>query len=308
MSTLILKSRFVPYERRLDRDREWALDEGGRYFQADSEAHKALRAVTRRLNDLEIPYAVVGGLALYAYGYRRFTDDVDLLVTSEGLKQIHDRLEGRGYLPPFNGSKQLRDTEYGVKIEFLITGNYPGDGKEKPVAFPDPSSVAVKLGEINYLGLPTLVELKLASGMSAPHRMKDLTDVMELIRVIALPRGLSSELNPYVRAKYDELWKVVNGAPKRFVSIWRNKLLTVNCKSLAEMIAVLRAAADNLDAMKADGVRLDPEGGTGDDYALLFTDDAGVAEKYGFEDEESYWGDEPEFVDGGHDAPATPKP
>ena len=48
-----------------------------------------------------------------------------ILVTRAALKQIHEALEGLGYVPPFTGSKHLRDAETGVKIEFLITGDYP---------------------------------------------------------------------------------------------------------------------------------------------------------------------------------------
>ena len=54
------------------------------------------------------------------------------------LSAIHAKLEGLGYVPPFSGSKNLRDTEHGVRIEFLIAGEFPGDGKPKPVAFPEP--------------------------------------------------------------------------------------------------------------------------------------------------------------------------
>src|SRR5260370_39602155 len=76
-------------------------------------------------------------MALFYHGFRRFTEDVDILVTREGLQAIHDRLEGLGYLPPFTGSKNLRDTDTGVRIEFLVAGDHPGDGPPKPVAFPD---------------------------------------------------------------------------------------------------------------------------------------------------------------------------
>jgi hypothetical protein len=51
------------------------------------------------------------------------------------------------------------------------------------------------------------VELKLASGISAPHRLKDLADVLELIRALDLPADLASRLDPYVREKYLELWR-----------------------------------------------------------------------------------------------------
>ena len=92
------------------------------------------------MNELGIPYCVAGGMALFQHGYRRFTEDVDILVTREGLKEIHSRLDGLGYLPPFPRSKNLRDTENGVRIEFLVAGDFPGDGKPKPLAFPDPTA------------------------------------------------------------------------------------------------------------------------------------------------------------------------
>lgn len=50
------------------------------------------------------------------------------------------------------------------------------------------------------------IELKLASEMNAPHRLKDLADVLELIRALALPRETGDALNSSVRAKFDELW------------------------------------------------------------------------------------------------------
>src|SRR4051812_17344046 len=126
----------IAYEERLNQDRRWARLEGSMHFERDSLVHKTLRRITKRLDELHVPYAVVGGMALFEHGYRRYTDDVDLLVTRAGLDEIHRQLEGLGYLPPFGGSKHLRDTETGVKIEFLVTGEYPGDGKPKPVAFP----------------------------------------------------------------------------------------------------------------------------------------------------------------------------
>src|SRR5262249_32770505 len=140
--------------------------------------------IVRRLDELNVPYAVVGAMAMFFHGYQRFTTDVDILVTREGLEEIHRRLEGLGYLPPFEGSKHLRDTESGVRIEFLTTGDYPGDGKPKPVAFPDPTQAGIEIEGIRFLKLPTLIELKLASGMTNVGRLKDLADVQELIRAL----------------------------------------------------------------------------------------------------------------------------
>src|SRR5262249_3602241 len=155
--------------------------EGSMHFEKESAVHKAMTKIARRLDELGIPYAIVGGMALFFHGYRRFTEDVDILVTPEGLKEIHRQLEGLGYLPPFPGSKQLRDSELGVRIEFLTTGDFPGDGKPKPVAFPDPRDVAIEVSGLRFLQLPKLIELKLASGMTNPRRLKDLVDVQEVI-------------------------------------------------------------------------------------------------------------------------------
>lgn len=189
------------------------LDEGSRLFEGGGRVRKALRKITERLDELQIPYAVVGGMALVFHGYNRFTDDVDLLVTPDDLKRIHAALRGRGYLPPFERSKQLRDTELNVRIEFLTTGGYPGDGKPKPVAFPDPRSAAVEKDGIRLLRLERLIELKLASGLSAAHRVRDLGDVQELIRVLGLPRELADSLNPSVRGKFLELWDALRQSP-----------------------------------------------------------------------------------------------
>jgi hypothetical protein len=143
-------------------------------------------------------------MAMFFHGYRRFTDDVDILVTAEGLQRIHGALEGLGYLPPFEGSKNLRDAETGVRIEFLVSGQYPGDGKPKPIAFPNPEGTAVAIAGMRILSLEKLIELKLASG-TAPGRLKDLGDVQEMIKELQLPADFTSKLDPSVRELYGML-------------------------------------------------------------------------------------------------------
>jgi hypothetical protein len=205
----------VVYEEMLNRDLSWALQEGSMHFEKESAVHKTLKRITQRLDELGISYAVVGGMALFFHGYRRFTEDVDLLVTRQGLDELHRQLEGLGYVPPFTGSKQLRDAETGVRIEFLVTGEYPGDGKPKPVAFPDPAEATLEMDGMHLLALPELIELKLASGLSNPRRARDLADVQELIDILHLPVELADQLNPYVKAKYQELWDIVHKYPNK---------------------------------------------------------------------------------------------
>ncbi len=63
------------------------MDQGGSHFRKDNDVFKSLRRIVRRLDDLGLPYAVVGGLALFEHGFERFTVDVNLLVTPETLKR-----------------------------------------------------------------------------------------------------------------------------------------------------------------------------------------------------------------------------
>lgn len=284
----------LAYEQMLNQDPRWALTEGSRHFEEKSAVHEALRKIARRLEEMGIPYAIAGGMALFVHGLRRFTEDVDILVEQASLKKIHKELDGLGYRPPFAGSRNLRDTALGVRIEFLVTGQYPGDGRSKPIAFPEPASVAIERDGIKYLQLTTLVELKLASGMTSPERMKDLGDVQELIKLLDLPLAFGARLSPYVQGKYEELWHGMRQATRRYILLWRNKWLTSDAKTVEEMAAMLHDATERLEAMKADGVTLDPHGGTGDDYARLVTTDPEIAKKYDMHDES-------EFLDPGED-------
>lgn len=196
------------YESRLQDDYLTLLKEASDFYMTNGDVFTTLRNLTKRLEEENIPYALVGGMALAAHGFIRMTQDVDLLMTREGLETFKEKFEGRGYALAFSGAqKTFRDTETQVRIEILITGDYPGDGKPKPVAFPDPAIVYTERGGMRVIPIETLVELKLASGMSAPHRLRDLADVQDLITTLKLPIEFAERLDSSVRETFRNLWK-----------------------------------------------------------------------------------------------------
>jgi hypothetical protein len=196
-------------------DAFWSgVEHARRFFMGEADVHQALERLARLLDEKAIPYAVVGAMALNEWGYRRVTVDVDVLLTAEGLRALKTAALGLGYVEKFPGSRGLRDTVAGVNVDVILAGEYPGDGKPKPVAFPDPARAAVRGRRVALLPLPTLIELKLASGMSAPHRLKDLADVIELVRSLSLAKDLGASLDASVRGKYEELWDAAQ-APER---------------------------------------------------------------------------------------------
>ncbi len=178
------------------------------FMMERSPVHDTMRRLAKAFTELEIAFAIAGAMAANAHGHRRTTADVDVLLRREDLARFKERWIGRGWLDIFEGSKGFKDTMNGVKVDVLIVGEYPGDGKPKPVSFPAPESVREVHDEnLPYLDLKSLLELKIASGMTAPHRPRDLDDVIQLIRINALKKDYSDQLNPFVRDKFIELWQ-----------------------------------------------------------------------------------------------------
>ncbi len=187
-----------------------AYQEGLRFFMGEGTLNETLRRVAKDLENHGIEYSVIGAIALNSYGYRRFTEDIDLLMTREGLEKFQTELVGLGYRPAFEGAtKKFRTTQENVSIEIISSGEFPGDGKPKPVIFPNPNDVSIEIDGIKTVNLETLIDLKLASGMTAPHRLKDLADVQELIKIRSLTADFAEKLNPFVREKFLELQKAV---------------------------------------------------------------------------------------------------
>ena len=169
-----------------------------------SNLHDAARAIARLLEQQGADYAVAGALALAVHGRPRLTDDVDILIRPDDLATF--KREWLGRVDVTKGLKAVRDVQRGVKIDFLLTGEYPGDGKPKPISFPDPATQESTGDGFRVVDLDTLLELKLASGMTAPHRARDIADVIDLIRARQLPNDHAERLDEYVRAKFVELW------------------------------------------------------------------------------------------------------
>jgi hypothetical protein len=190
----------------LDRRTDARLAEAEAYFMGEGKVHRAAAAVAAHLAEAGIDYAIAGAIALGEHGFERLTVDVDILIRSDGLERFKREWLGRGYVEVRPGGKAVRDTVHNVKIDFLLTGDFPGDGKPKPVAFPDPRDAAVVGEKYRIVSLPRLVEMKLASGMTAPHRLQDLADVLRLIRAADLPQEFNLQLDASVRGKFHELW------------------------------------------------------------------------------------------------------
>jgi hypothetical protein len=245
------------YEQAMSQDLEWAMTQGSLFFEDRGKVQESLRRITNRLEEAGISYAVAGGMALYLHGYRRYTEDIDILVTRDAAQSIYDNLEGRGYVRPFAMSKNLRDTESGVKIEFLLTGDYPGDGKPKAISFPDPSQVGETIMGVKVVRLPTIIGLKLASWLTGQGRTKDRSDVEELIKAFSLSEGFVTQVDPYSQQAYLDVWRSLHIADKRYVAVVKSPAVDRVFSTLDELAAAFGDIVPQWRDMRDSGVSID---------------------------------------------------
>lgn len=175
------------------------LKEIDMFFQKNDPVHKTMRRIAKQLGKAKIPYAIVGGMAVNAHGHHRTTDDVDLLLTREGLSEFRKRFVPKHYDAHNQLLRRFTDRANQVTIDFLVTGLFPGSGQPGPIAYPDPSTASETIDDYQVLDLPTLLQLKLAA-----RRHQDFADVVNLIGVHKLEESFADRLHLSVRGDYLE--------------------------------------------------------------------------------------------------------
>jgi hypothetical protein len=159
------------------------------------------RAAVAVLADHDIPHLVVGGIAVQEHGYPRVTIDVDIVVPDvlEAAEWLTASLTGPFYRVP-DQPDRVEDRRTRTFVDLLPAGAVVKSGCKVP--FPQPRRAHE---ELQIASLEELVSLKLDSWANSPlKRLRDKTDVVELILRRKLPRDLA--VNPAVHALYLETW------------------------------------------------------------------------------------------------------
>ncbi len=137
-----------------------------------------------------------------------------------------------------------------------------------------------------FLSLPRLIELKLASGMTSPGRIRDLSDVLELIKLRDLPESFAEQLNPYVQSKFRELWTL---SRRRYIKLLHDPRLTPRIATWDDLKVALPELSSQFDQMRGKGVTLDLDRLSSDGCACLVSTDSEVAQTYDMHEESDYW-------------------
>jgi hypothetical protein len=169
------------------------------FFQGKDPVHKTMQRVAKRLQSKNIPYAVVGGMAVFAHQHRRATNDVDILLTPDGFEAFRRLFVPKNYETVPGRPRRFVDRTSEITLDILVTGKFPGSGRPGPIAYPDPAAVSEEIHKVRVVNLPTLVELKLAA-----RRYQDFADVVALIRAHDLDESFAERLHASVRRDYIE--------------------------------------------------------------------------------------------------------
>jgi hypothetical protein len=171
------------------------LDERGPVWETARQAAKALEGA-------EIPFAVAGGLAVFLHGYRRSTDDVNLLVESQDQSRIREAMTDAGI--PWSRTRRAFVGPGSTAVHLLFAGDRIED---TGIANPSPTpAVFTTMDDLPVLRLARIIEIKLAVGSSNIRRShKDLADVVELIAINRLTKAFAAKLHRSLRAEFKRL-------------------------------------------------------------------------------------------------------
>jgi hypothetical protein len=133
----------------------------------------ALGAIRALLEDAGVAFKFVGGVAVVHHGYARTTEDVDVLLESEGPARLRPSLASHGFEAV--GERRLRHIATGVRVDLLVAGSpMPRAGSG---VYPSPEALEASPRDARVIGLGGLFGLKLRA-----RRHQDLADVVALLK------------------------------------------------------------------------------------------------------------------------------
>lgn len=169
------------------------------YHDETGPVPETLRRLCALLEREGIEYVVIGAVAMAAHHFRRATEDVDICVRAQDLDRFRERLVGAVFQSVEGRKRRFYDPQTQVTFDLLVAGELAGRvSRNKQIRFPD-SSEAVTVEGLRTVSLERLIELKLVT-----WRVKDMADVIELIRRNHLDEDFAERLHPLVRMAYLE--------------------------------------------------------------------------------------------------------
>ncbi len=130
-----------------------------------------------------LPFLVIGGHAVSAYGFSRFTRDVDLLIPKEDFQRWLGRLQLRGFALYHDGGSFMQLTspvEYQLPLDFMLVPAETFTQMEHAAREMEIVGTKVRCPELRHLLALKIHSLK--QGPKSRH-YKDFVDILSLAEV-----------------------------------------------------------------------------------------------------------------------------
>src|SRR5579862_578551 len=111
-------------------------------------ATRTARRLTAHLEKAQIPYALVGSMAVELHGASRLTDDVGVLLTGQSFDVFRQKFLGEMLDPVPGRPRRFIERATDIPVEVFLTGHHPGRRGPTPVPFPDPQEDSVEIQNI----------------------------------------------------------------------------------------------------------------------------------------------------------------
>ena len=178
---------------------------------------EVIKKLHKVFSEKDVPYAVVGGMAVIRNGGFRTTHDIDILTTEAGWAEVRKGLEGEFK----TGTESAEDNNWGIPVDVL----FPGEEWEMVIPHPEPDKVGEFDEELGayFISLKKLIEMKTAVYLGKLKEdgpelaAKDMADVVMLIEnnLDTLNPGEFEGYHPEIKAVVIKVYGKLAGRKKK---------------------------------------------------------------------------------------------
>ncbi|HEX7914721.1 nucleotidyltransferase domain-containing protein [Rudaea sp.] len=159
----------------------------------ESRLFAQLRELHSAMDLAKVSYMLIGGFAVNIHGYVRATHDLDVMVLADDSDLLHDALRKLGY--------SAIDRRPDLACYFRGNDRLDVLYARRPIS--QRLLAQARHADLNGLSVPTisaegLLGLKIQAFSDDPRRIRDLTDMMELVKVNRATMNLD-EVRGYFR-------------------------------------------------------------------------------------------------------------
>jgi hypothetical protein len=142
-----------------------------------SRLGRQIAEVITALREIDVQFALIGGLALASHKVVRATQDVDLLVDADRADDVHAVVVGLGYDCLHRSADAGNYSRKDERVDFLYAS--------RPIArklLAGAREVKTSFGELRVISTEGLIGFKLQGWVNDPRRTRDREDIRALLQ------------------------------------------------------------------------------------------------------------------------------